>query len=69
LNPFTGAGARRRFLWNLKQGSFEVDAVIIGHSTLVLKTEGMFEPMDLDLSPGGRSFSSVLGNLLLNFDR
>ena len=37
VNPFTGVRARRNFLWNLKQRSFEVDGVIIGHSALVFK--------------------------------
>ena len=58
VNPFTGVGARRNFLWNLKQRSFEVDGVIIGHRALVLKTQRLFELVRVDLSPGGLSLSS-----------
>ena len=58
VNPFTGVRARRNFLWNLKQRSFEVDGVIIGHRALVLKTQRLFELVRVDLSPGGLSLSS-----------
>ena len=58
VNPFTGVRARRNFLWNLKQRSFEVDGVIIGHSALVFKTQRLFELVRVDLSPGGLSLSS-----------
>jgi hypothetical protein len=56
IDSLTGVGARGRILWNLKQRSFEVDGVIIGHGTLVLKTERMLELVRPDLSPGGLSF-------------
>ena len=58
VDSFTSVGARRGFLWNLKQRSFETDSVIIGHRALVLKTQRLFELVRVDLSPGGLSLSS-----------
>lgn len=61
IDSLTGVGARGRILWNLKQRSFEVDGVIIGHRALVLKAQRMLELVRLDLSPDGLSFSSGFG--------
>jgi len=69
VNPFTGVGARRNFLWNLKQRSFEVDGVIIGHRALVLKTQRLFELVRVDLSPGGLSLPAVFEKVRLNFGK
>ena len=69
VNPFTGVGARRGFLGNLKQRSFETDGVIIGHGALILKTQRLFELVRLDLSPGGLSFSGGFEKVRLNFGK
>ena len=69
VNPFTGVGARRNFLWNLKQRSFETDSMIISHGALVLKTERVLELLRLDLSPGGLSLPAVFEKVRLNFGK
>ena len=52
IDSLVGVGARGRFLGDLKDCSLKGDGVVLGHSPLLLKAQGLFDLGGGGFSPG-----------------
>ena len=52
IDSLVGVGAIGRFLGDLKDSSLKGDGVVFGHTTLLLKAQGLFDLRGGGFSPG-----------------